>query len=438
MKVVGIVAEFDPFHNGHQYLCSEAVRLAEADFSVAIMSGNFCERGEPAIVDKYTRTRMALLGGIDLVLELPPIYATASAGEFALGALRIMKKLKVITHIAFGCEDDCKEAYLFLAKLLSEEPEELSILLRQSMADGLSYPKAREHAVIRYVEEYLPLSECKDYTADNIHVILGKPNNTLVLEYLIAMNKLQMTNLTPIFVKRMGPEHNSEQIYENHYASGSALRSMLCEPNATWQSFLPSESVRALDDALQHSGALYPEDFYPALQYALWSGADSLTTFWGVSRELNDRIHNLLKNHDGNMDTFIQDCKTKNNTLTAVNRALLHILLGITKEEHDLHKDCDYPALLYVLGFRKESSELLHEIDTHADMPLITKLGPYLDQYHNTLGSEAYASQSPEECKALRLQFNTLIRTSNLYYLQVSQKYHCKLNTEESRKLVIL
>ena len=206
MKVAGIIAEYNPFHNGHAYHIEEVRKKTGADYIIAIMSGNFVQRGGPAIVDKYTRTKMALLGGADLVIELPVVAATASAETFARCGVAILNSIGVVTHLGFGCETDDLELLHALANLFVEEPKEYQELLSSYLKEGLSYPAARAKAAGEYFQKFVAdtsitnRNSTHNVYADgiidntlNIEATLNNPNNILAIEYLKALKQINST-----------------------------------------------------------------------------------------------------------------------------------------------------------------------------------------------------------------------------------------------------
>ena len=201
MKTVGIIAEFNPLHNGHKYLLDEAKRLSGADFCIVVMSGNFVQRGSPALLDKYTRTQMALLNGVDLVIELPVIYATASAEYFARGAVRLLDKLGVVDIITFGSECGNIELLKKAATELTEETPDFKKNLQDNLKKGLSFPKARSQAIGKQGDG-------------------SEPNNILGIEYIKALNYWD-SSITPTTIERKGSGYHDEQM-----ASATAIRKM--------------------------------------------------------------------------------------------------------------------------------------------------------------------------------------------------------------------
>lgn len=192
-NVLAIIGEYNPFHNGHLYHLNESKKLANADYTIAIMSGNFVQRGNVSIVDKWTKAKMALQNGIDLVLELPCIYSISSAENFALGAIKTLNSLKIVDTVSFGCEIDDISVLKEFARILTEEPEEFKSLLAHELSKGISFPKARENALLMY------LNDIRKYAN-----VLSSPNNILAIEYLKALDITKST-IEPFAIKRIGP-----------------------------------------------------------------------------------------------------------------------------------------------------------------------------------------------------------------------------------------
>ena len=192
-NVLAIIGEYNPFHNGHLYHLDKSKEKSKADFTIAVLSGNFVQRGSPAILDKWTRAKIALLNGVDLVIELPCIYSISSAENFAMGSIKILNSLKIVDSISFGTETDDITILENFADILTDEPAEYKSILSHELSKGISYPKARENALLIY------LNDIRKYAN-----ILSSPNNILAIEYLKAMN-ITNSEIVPYSIKRVGP-----------------------------------------------------------------------------------------------------------------------------------------------------------------------------------------------------------------------------------------
>ncbi len=213
-NVLAIIGEYNPFHNGHLYHLNESKKIANANYTIAIMSGNFVQRGDVSIVDKWTKAKMAILGGIDLVIELPCIYSISSAENFASGAIKMLNSLKIVDTLSFGCELNDISLLKKFASILAEEPEEFKTLLSHELSKGVSFPRARENALLMYINDIR-----------NSANVLSSPNNILAIEYLKALNVTKST-IEPLAVKRFGPGYNSKMI-TNTFASATSIRELI-------------------------------------------------------------------------------------------------------------------------------------------------------------------------------------------------------------------
>ena len=379
MKVTGIIAEYNPFHQGHAYHLSRARELTGADRILIVMGGNFMQRGEPAIIDKYTRTEMALRNGADLVLELPAASATGSAEYFAEGAVELLDASGVVNELCFGSELGELEPLEKAAELLLEEPEDYQELLRAELKKGKTFPEARETAL----SAFLPKQS-----------LLASPNNILAIEYIKAL-KRRKSSIRPLTIQRLGSYHGEDgqpagaphtvsgNLPES-FASASTIRCQLhtlekqivtsCEQPAFGSLMtalakeLPPSSFGLLKDVLLADRLVQAEDFSLPLHYRLMQAKEPLefSVYLDVSEELSRRIYSLRQEFTG-WNAFLDLVRTRQYTRSRVSRALLHILLDIRQEE------VLPPTHLRVLGFRREASDLLSEIKKKSRLPLITK-----------------------------------------------------------------
>lgn len=363
MKVNGIIAEYNPFHNGHKYQLDESLRLTGADYTVVIMSGDFVQRGAPALLDKHLRAEMALRCGADLVLEIPSIYSASSAEYFAMGAVSVLDKLGVVTHLCFGSECDDIDIMTKIAKILVEEPADYLATLRQHMKQGTSYPVARNHALFQH---YPFLRAYKD--------LFSLPNNILGIEYIKATLR-RGSAMLPTSVRRTGAGYH-DRMMETEFCSALALRQALHAGQSPdfVKSQIPEAAWQILQKALKDSSILCSNDFSDLLYYKLLLERDKgYSKYLDVSADLSDRIRNNLDDFC-DYDSFCDLLKTKNMTYTRISRCLLHILLNFEQETLEYCRELDYAPYARVLGLRKSSNELFGAIKEHSSIPLITKL----------------------------------------------------------------
>lgn len=349
MKTISIIAEYNPFHNGHAWQIAEAKRRTSADFALIVMSGDFVQRGEPAVLDKFSRTRMALLGGADLVLELPVRYAAGSAEYFARGACSLLASLNVTDTLCFGCETEDPAAFSALSSLLANEPEAFRRYLRSYLAAGNSYPKARLLALEscffpdssqsspRYDSHFAsdadPLSPPGNpFSFKTATELLSFPNNTLGLEYLIACRRLKASfDFLP--VKRQGASYHSS-LPQGNFASATAIR----KNPALACGYMPDVCRELYEHAVSGQMLHSIDDYSDLLHYALLMQKD-YTAFLDVNADLSDRIRKLLPQYKS-FSSFVSLLKTKQVTEARIRRSLLHILLGIRKKERPGRSFC--------------------------------------------------------------------------------------------------
>ena len=435
MKVTGIIAEYNPFHKGHKYQIDYCKKKLNSDYVIVAMSGDYVQRGTPALLPKHVRAEMALRCGADLVLEMPVSVSTASAESFAFGGISMLDGLHIVDSLCFGSEYGEVSALMELAEILVKEPEEYRRLLKESLSNGLSFPSARCQALTEYFRNP------RNFTGDDfdgvltpllnqIIQILNSPNNILGIEYCKALLRLK-SSIKPLTLKRQGMGYH-EKLADtdgsdrfsctdgNTFASASAIRELLKatltpETISRIASQVPDEISLLLASSLQRNEFLTEDVLDPLLSYCiLKENASGLSTYLDVSRDLAERIVNRSNEING----FLQAAsllKTKELTQTRIQRALLHIILGIR----------EVPATVpyaRALGFRKESSALLKEIKDSSSIPLITKL--------------ADADSLLSEAGKVLLSETTF--ASNIYEKLLCQKSSRNFVHEYQKQIVIL
>ncbi|MBR1770940.1 MAG: nucleotidyltransferase [Lachnospiraceae bacterium] len=363
MKVNGIIAEYNPFHSGHLYQLEDAKARTGADYTVIAMSGNFMQRGTPALVDKYKRARMALECGADLVLEIPVFYSVSSAEYFATGAVALLDKLGVVDHLCFGAECDDLHVLQQIADIFLHEPEEFSTLIKQYTKEGYSYPSARAVALNQFRPDL--------YKRDDV---LVSSNNILAIEYLKALKK-RSSSIEPLSTLRRSSDYR-DRMLTSHQSSALAIRQAIYDNRelSALAEQIPPAAFRILRKAIETYGPVRLNDFSAILHYRLLMEADNgYTQYLDVSPELSDRIRGHLYEFT-DFRSFCDLLKTKELTYTRISRCLMHILLDIkaTDVYHYMYADCVQYAR--VLGFRKDSQPLLTAIKENASIPLVTKL----------------------------------------------------------------
>lgn len=379
MKIAAIIAEYNPFHNGHKYQIEETKRITGCDCIVAVMSGDFVQRGEPAIADKVLRTRCALENGIDAVFELPVGISTASAEEFASGAVSLLNSLGCIDYLCFGSEWGDLSLLSSLAEILTSEPASYTASLKDHLKKGLPYPAARVKALCHLLYEeadkaYHSACNSLPKNKDDFSDFLQQPNNILAIEYLKAL-KESKSFIKPITISRMGTGYHDLD-YVDGFCSASALRAMLKSAAATEalkgpvdplvSLCVPQSAIQYLRQEYGHSLPIFLEDFSLLLHYALLriKKPEELCSYQGISEDLAKRIFSLIPQYQ-DYASFLSLIKARNYTEAALRRALLHILLSLP-----LRNEPAYFARL--LGFRKDTL-LLSEIKKSSRIPVLSK-----------------------------------------------------------------
>ncbi len=445
MKVAGTIVEYNPFHNGHKYHIEEARRLTGADYVIAVMSGNFVQRGTPAIVDKYNRTRMALKNGVDLVLELPVCYATGSAEYFAMGAVSILNRLGVVDYLCFGSE--CGDIALLeeTAGLLLKAPELYDERLYSYVKEGLTYPAARAKAV-----EQIYHSSGDQAAYEKIAAVLSEPNNILGLEYMKALTKLS-SSITPITIARQAAHYHEETltdqksetalIYQSFpvklqeeddndgevISSATAIRNTLQSTDNVFglsrvRSSVPEDVYELLTEYYNKSYPITEEDFAQILIYKLLSeSSTSLASYVDINPDLADRLMNI-QNTYLSIAELTKQIKTRNVTHTRINRALAHLLLNIKDDaiKDYLGNGCSFYAR--VLGLKRSSSQLLRRITDIGHIPVITKVTK-ADNQLEPLGRQMLSED---------------IFAAHIYNQAVYRKYNTTILNEYKHGIVII
>lgn len=381
MKAVGLVTEYNPFHNGHLYHLNKAMELTGADISVAVMSGDFVQRGEPAVLDKYTRASMALNSGVNLVVELPVNYAVSSAESFAAGALKVLDYIKA-DSIAFGSESGDIERLSKLAHILCDNEDVLYKEISKYTANGISYAAARQKVVEKLMD--------KDTAA-----MLTSSNNILAVEYLKAIIKNNYA-IKPYTVQRQGDAYNDTDI-RSDYASATALRGNLKTDNIS--KYIPVKAGLILSS---NTNYIYPDDITEALftrlldilfasNYDKNVFIENVMQYPDVSKEIAGRLCKSAMDmitrtvpqwagskYDGafSFGSLCEHIKTKEVTLSRIKRALIRIMLGLDNKHMEKYDNSPY---IRVLGFDKKGQEYLSYIRKKVEVPLITKTADYKD-----------------------------------------------------------
>lgn len=436
MNITGIIAEFNPFHNGHKHLLNEA-RKRGADHLIVIMSGNFVQRGEPAVFDAHIRAKMALLCGADLVLELPVRYASASAEKFAFGGVSLLNSLGVADHLIFGSESGRCDELSKIAELLCNEPDDYRSSLKYALSEGLSFPAAREKALL----------SCLDFPEEKIRELLSGSNNILAIEYLKSLQALD-SPIIPLTTPRLGENYHgtkkapavSDNTPENisDFVSAESIRKKYFAKDITTYSdneiieytlkSVPAEIHSFISDNDFINYPVCANDYSLILRYLLLSASlEEISSIDGITPDLADRIYKNKKDFVC-FTEFARNIATRSIPYSAVCRSLLHLILRLDKESSDengikvSNSVYNEPEYARVLGFRRSAGRLLHEISENSKVPIITKAS---DQRKLLTGRSAD-------------HFMEDIRSAEIYEGILAEKNHKAFRPELSRPLVII
>jgi predicted nucleotidyltransferase len=400
LKVVGLITEYNPFHNGHKYHIDEAKRITGADYVIAVMSGDFVQRGAPAIIDKYSRSEMALRNGVDLVFELPVCYATSSAEFFAHGAVSLLDKLGLIDYLCFGSEWGDIRLLQDAATFLLNTPAAFDERLQAFLKDGLTYPAARVKALEATFTSY-------DNTMDGhaLTKVLSEPNNILGIEYIKALKRFS-SSIIPVTIKRIAahyhdtelakvnksPEQRNEEApgeARNHktISSATAIRRAVQHADNTehgefviTKDSVPQDVFQFMQENYRKTYPITEEDFAEILKYKLLMEDNlSLSQYVDISADMADRLKNI-SDYNKTITELIHMIKTKNMTLTRINRAMIHLLLNIRSDSFLEYNQNGFVPYARVLGIRKEASPLLRKIEQAASIPIIKKVSKAKEQ----------------------------------------------------------
>ncbi len=356
MVVAGIIAEYNPIHKGHTYHISETREKTEADIIVAVMSGNFMQRGEPAILDKWTRAGLAVEEGIDLCLELPVHFSCNSAEKFAEGGVKIMEALGVVDYISFGTEASDPEELFSLAKLLAYEPVEFSEKLKEYLNEGFSFPKSRELAL-------------KKMEINNAEII-GMPNNILAIEYMKWLHRIN-SNIKPINIPRIGLGHNESATTIRKIIEGKDFDRI--------KNLVGNETCKTIEAEKKFLVDSNNERLFDLIKYTFLSKpVEELNKVFGVAEGIENKIIQSIRK-TRNLDELVDVLKSKRYTRTRINRILMQSLIGITKDSYEKNQKNLYTR---VLAFNNKGSELLRYIknENKCSIPIINKISKGMEE----------------------------------------------------------
>lgn len=381
MNVTGIITEYNPFHNGHLYHLTEAKKNTNADAVVCVMSGNFVQRGGPAIIDKWKRTEMALNNGVDLIIELPTYYAVSSAEFFAKGSVSILNNLGIVNNLFFGSECGDVEKLSKISKALVNEDDKFRILIKEHLSKGDTFAKAREKSLIEYLND------------DAINNIITSSNNILGIEYIKSIIRLN-SSIIPSTLKREGSNYNDKNL-SNSFSSATSIRELLKNENSIekLKNLIPNESLEVFKNLQKNSYPfVFDEDMFKFIKYKIQTNCINFNNIYEITEGLENKLIKEISSSISYED-FILKVKSKRYTYSKISRLLTHIYLGL---DSDIFLNIENPNNLYarVLGFNKTGRELLSLIKANSSIPLITKVPRFIDNPLLKLDMQATAAYS--------------------------------------------
>lgn len=408
-KVLGIIAEYNPFHNGHLYHLQNSIKLTNADYTIAIITGNFTQRGSTSLIDKWSKAEIAIKNGIDLVIELPLLYSISSAENFAEGAIKILNSLNVVDYLSFGAETDDISTLNVIADTLYREPKEYKNILSHELSKGLSYPKARENALLMYLQDIRRFAN-----------VLSTPNNILGIEYLKALKKFK-SPIMPVAIKRVDVGYN-DTTYTENIASATAIRNIVKNNSLDiLKKVVPENSFSTILENIK-IGHVLPDlsTFEKQIIYNLRSmSIEEIANLPDVSEGLEYAIKNAA-NSCNSIVEFLSIIKSKRYTSTRLQRILLYSLLNITKKDMQIsRKTVPY---IRVLGFNERGRYIISEVARqNPKLEIVTSVKKYLDSCNN---------------RNLQLMLSKDIWSTNVY--TIGYEYESLNNLDYTHKMVII
>lgn len=370
-KVLGIISEYNPFHNGHLYHLIKSKKITNAEYTIAVVGGNFTQRGNASLLDKWSKTEMALLNGIDLVIELPLLYSISSAENFAEGAIKILDSLQIVDTISFGTETSDITILDRFADILYNEPKEYKALLSHELSKGMSYPKARENALMLYLNDIRRFAP-----------ILSSPNNILGIEYLKALKKYKST-ITPLSIQRIKSGYNDIN-FSGNIASATAIRNLILNHEyKDLNKILPISSYSILKENIKKGHIVRDiSNFDKIVLYKLrCMSIEEISNLPDVSEGLEYSIKKAADSCN-TIYELINIVNSKRYTKTRLQRILLYALLNVTKKDIQISKKV--MPYIRILGFNEKGKYIVSQISRNKNkLNLITSVKKFNDQNTN-------------------------------------------------------
>ena len=414
--VTGIIAEYNPFHNGHKVQIDYARNTLKSDYIVVALSPDFTQRGEIALLSKYERAKIALELGVDLVVQMPINSATDSSLGYAYGGIKVLDSLGIIDTILFSVEDDDISLLERIASIELDENEYYIETINKSLKEGLNYPSAREKAIMHMVP---------DINSDLLHNILKQPNNILAIEYLKSL-KILNSSIKPICMKRLIASYHDTAI-SNRIASATSIRHAIYNDSfSDIEKAVPEVAFSTYKEIQENRQFLYPDDISQMLGYKLLDS--NLTDYKDCNDELANKIENAINNFIS-YSQFKGLLNSKNITESRISRVLCHILLNITKDLYFEEKEKIYPYVtyIYILGFNKKGAELMNKVKGKSKLPYFTSYSDAINYDFSNISCESNKAKS-----VLKADINA----TKIFNIILANKTSSEVQSELSRKFL--
>jgi len=400
MKTVGLITEYNPFHNGHLHHLQQSLKYVDADVSVAVMSGHFMQRGEPALVDKWCRAQMALAAGVDVVIELPLPWACSSAPDFAAGGVEALHALGGIDALGFGSESGSLQQLQLYANVLNEHCQTIEIKTKQLLKQGCSYPQARA----QILAELLP--------ADVDHQLLSSPNNILGIEYLKVIQRHGWA-LEPVTFQRLGAGYHDRSVSQEQIASATGIRHCL-DDGGSIHEFVPAAAMAVLHEALAQGRSFGSEQYFTLLLGQVFRDTDYLSNVWLIENGIENR---LLAAADwvADLEGLIAAIKSRQLTRTRIQRMLIAVLLGMNRSDV-MELLAAGPRYLHLLAVSHKGQEFIAASRKSRELPLIQNFSRVYASLKRFYGVDSAAYQV-----ALK-QLDLELKATRIYTLQSWQQ----------------
>ena len=369
MNLLGLIVEYNPFHNGHKYHLEKSKEITNATHTVAIMSGSFLQRGEPALFDKYTRAEMAVKNGVDLVIELPTLYACQSAEIFSHGAVATLNSLNCVNSLCFGSEEGNIDILQTISEILVKEPSDFKTTLKNFLDEGIVFPVARSKALYEYIKN----NHLLELSKDELQQVLNSSNNILGIEYIKSLIKLN-SSIKPYTITRIASKYNSTDI-ESNICSATAIRNSLKDNTdlKLIENVVPLHTFNEINHKINTNfNPVFDYMFYDLLSSTIIRDVDNLTKYFEVNEGIENKIYSNVFTSK-NLEELINSTKSKRYTMTKIKRTLNNILLGINRDDVIKVKDLDRVPYIRILAFNNKGREIIKKIKTSSDIEIITK-----------------------------------------------------------------